>query len=381
MTWTRRLAPLLLCLMLAAACGSGESTTSELGASAAPSASDAAAAVESSAGASQAAPAETTGELDRAALIIAQGGLGDESYNDLANAGFERALQATGVEGTPVESEDIVAQGEQVLRRAGESGFGLIITLEFTHGEILGRIAQDFPDTHWAILNTVVEAPNVVSVLFAEHEGSYLAGALAAMMTTVDDNPRINPDKVIGVIGGTQSTGIDKFIVGYIQGATDVDPEVEVLTSYTNDFADPAAGQQQARAMFEQGADIVYHVAGGTGAGVIQAADESERYAIGVDTDQDDLAPGSVLTSMIKRADVAVEELVTRAAAGELEGGTTLNFGLEENGVGLSDFTHTRDAIPDEFIERLDELRSQIIAGDIEVWNVIEQGYPDFYQP
>lgn len=315
-----------------------------------------------------------------AALVIAQGGLGDESYNDLAYSGFERALADTGVDGTPIESDDIVAQGEQVLRRAADSDFGLVISLEFAHGEIFGPVAADYPDTYWAIFNLEIEGDNVASVLFEEQEGSYLAGALAAMMTTHTENERINEDAVIGVIGGTRSVGIDKFLVGFVQGARDVDPDVEVLVSYADDFGDPARGQQLTEAMFEQGADIVYHVAGGTGAGVIQAAEQANRYAIGVDTDQDGLAPGSVLTSMIKRGDVAVEELITRYADGDFPAGETINLGLAEDGVGLSDFEYTRDDIPEEFLDRVEEFRQQIIDGEIDVWNVVEQGYPDWFE-
>jgi basic membrane protein A and related proteins len=364
----RQLALLLACFTVIAACG-GADTTEGTGSEASSVAAE---------------PSPTAGDGQgtaegRAALIVAQGGLGDESYNDLAHEGFERGLASTGLEGQPVESEDIVAQGEQILRRAADSDFGLVVDLEFTHGEILAPIAQEYPDVQWAIANTVVEADNVTSLLFAEHEGSYLAGALAALMTSTEDNEKINPEKVIGVVGGTKSTGIDKFVVGFIQGARDIDEEVEVLTSYTDDFGDPALGREQANAMFEQGADIVYHVAGGTGQGVIEAAADANRYAIGVDTDQDALAPGNVLTSMVKRIDVAVEETMTRWADGELTGGETLNFGLAEDGVGLTEFTHTREEIPDEYIEQVEELRSQIESGELEVWNVIDQGYPDFF--
>jgi basic membrane protein A len=368
-TRLRQLALLLACITIVAACGgeaqssSGESETTSPDGAESPSADGAA----------------EGGPEGRAALVIAQGGLGDESYNDLALEGFERGLESTGVDGTPVESEDIVAQGEQILRRAADTDFGLVVDLEFSHGEILSPIAQDYPDVQWAIANTVVEADNVTSLLFAEHEGSYLAGALAALMTSTPDNEKINPEKVIGVIGGTKSTGIDKFIVGFIQGAKDIDPEVDVLHSYTDDFGDPAIGREQANAMFEQDADIVYQVAGGTGQGVIEAAADANRYAIGVDTDQDSLAPGNVLTSMIKRIDVAVEETMSRWADGELSGGETLNFGLAEDGVGLSEFTETREEIPDEYIEQIEDLRSQIESGELEVWNVIDQGYPDFF--
>ena len=376
MTRRRLLALLTALLLLAVGCGGDDGTEAAAGDDAAQGTeADAATPSEEESPATE----EATADVGRAALIIAQGGLGDESYNDLADQGFERALSEVGVDGTPIESEDIVAQGEQVVRRAAESDFGLVIDLEFSHGEFLGTVASDYPEVQFAILNTVVEGDNVASVLFGEHQGSYLAGALAAQQTTHTEDPRINPEPIIGVIGGTKSVGIDKFIVGYIQGAQDTNPDVEVLTSYTDTFGDPAVGQQQAQAMFEQGADIVYHVAGGTGAGVIQAAEEAERYAIGVDTDQDDLAPGSVLTSMIKRTDNAVEELVTRYAAGDYPGGETLKLGLAENGVGLSPFTYTEEAIPQGFRDRVEELKQQIIDGEIEVWNVVDQGYPDFY--
>ncbi|WP_341872888.1 BMP family protein [Leucobacter insecticola] len=267
-----------------------------------------------------------------------------------------------------------------MLRRAGQSGVNLIVDLEFSHNEIIGKVASDFPDNSWVIFNAETEGDNVASVLFQEQEGSYLAGALAAMQTTNTADPRINADKVIGVIGGTSGIGIDKFIVGFIQGAKDVDPEVKVLTAYSNDFADPAKGQQLAQSMFERGADIVYSVAGGTGAGVIQAAEEANHYAIGVDDNQDDAAPGTVLTSVLKRTDLAVESIVGDYAAGRFPAGETVTFGLKEDAVGLTDFEFTKDAISPETLARLDELKQQIIDGKIKVWNVVTDGYPNFYQ-
>lgn len=274
----------------------------------------------------------------------------------------------------------MVGQGEQLLRRAGQSGIDLVVDLEFSHNEIIGKVAKDFPDGDWVIFNAEAEGDNVASVLFQEQEGSYLAGALAAMQTTNTDDPKINADKVIGVIGGTSGVGIDKFLVGFIQGAKDVDPDVEVLTAYSNDFADPAKGQQLAQSMFERGADIVYSVAGGTGSGVIQAAEEAGHYAIGVDDDQDDEAPGTVLTSVLKRTDLAVESVVDDYADGKFPGGETITFGLKEDAVGLTDFTYTKDAIPQDTRDKLDEIKQSIIDGKTKVWNVVTDGYPDFYQ-
>ena len=193
------------------------------------------------------------------------------------------------------------------LRRASDAGFGLVVDLEYSHGDALQAVAKDYADTDYVILNQVKPGANVASVLFQEQEGSYLAGALATLVAKDASIKGMSGKPIIGVIGGTKSVGIDKFIVGYIQGAREIDPNAEVKVAYSNNFGDPAIGLQMAKAMFDAGANVVYQVAGGTGLGVIQAAKEAGRFAIGVDTDQDGIAPGSVLTSMIKRTDVAVE--------------------------------------------------------------------------
>jgi basic membrane protein A len=322
---------------------------------------------------------DSSSTLGKTALVVAQGGLGDESYNDYAYTGYKKGLADNKLEGTPIESDDIVGQGEQVLRRAGDEGLGLVVDLEYSHAEVLPQVAKDYPKTNWVLVNAEAKGDNVASVLFQEQEGSYLAGALAAMQTTNTADPKINADKVIGVIGGAQSAGIDKFLVGYIQGARDVDPDVKVLTAYSNDFADPTKGQQLAQSMFDQGADIVYAVAGGTGAGVIQAAKDANHYAIGVDADQDDVAPGFVLTTMLKRTDVAMETILKDYADGKFPGGQTLNLGLKEDGVGLSDFKNTKDAIGQATIDKVNDLKQQIIDGKVKVWNVVTDGYPDYY--
>ena len=312
--------------------------------------------------------------------MIAQGGLGDESYNDLAYTGFKKALKDTGVSGSPIESSDVVGQGEQILRRAGQSNVGLVIDLEFSHGETLTKVAKDYPKVDWAIVNTESKGKNVASVLFEEQEGSYLAGALAALTTTNTKNPKVNAQKVIGVIGGTKSVGIDKFIAGYIQGAHEADPSVKVLTSYANTFGDPSKGKQLANSMYKEGADVIYAVAGGSGAGVIQAAKQQNRYAIGVDTDQDGLAKGNVLTSMVKHTDRAVERLVAAYKDKKYPGGTTLHLGLKNNGVGLSPMRYTKKDVPQADLDKVDALKKKIIDGDVKVWNVVTQGYPSWFK-
>jgi basic membrane protein A len=314
------------------------------------------------------------------ALIIAQGGLGDQSYNDLAYSGFKKAIAATKLEGKPVESKDVVAQAADILRRASDAGFGLVVDLEYSHGDALAAVAKDYAGTDYVILNQVKPGANVASVLFQEQEGSYLAGALATLVSLDSSIKGVNGKPIIGVIGGTKSVGIDKFIVGYIQGARAVDPKVEVKVAYSNNFGDPAIGLQMAKAMFESGANVVYQVAGGTGLGVIQAAKETGHFAIGVDTDQDGLAPGSVLTSMIKRTDVAVETVIKDYAADKFPGGKTVTLGLAEDGVGLSPMKYTHDLVPAAILAKVEAMKKDILSGKIKVWNAVDQGYPDFFK-
>lgn len=309
----------------------------------------------------------------KVAMITSQGGLGDRSYNDSGYIGLKKAEDELGVEVKVIESSDPVGEAEQLLRTAAESGFDLVITLEYSHFDPLARVAPDYPKTTFAIVNIAVDAPNVVSVIFKEHEGSFLAGVLAAMVTTMKGNDRVNPEAVIGAIGGTQSPGIDKFIVGYKEGAKHINPDINVLSAYSNSFGDPAKGQELTLAMYDQGADIVFQIAGGTGEGVFQAAEDMHHYAIGVDSDQDYIKPGSILTSMIKRVDVAVFDLISRLKDGSLKGGTTVEYGLKEGGVTLSPMQYTKDQISPEFLTKVDELKAKIISGEIVVTDITKQ--------
>jgi basic membrane protein A len=266
------------------------------------------------------------------------------------------------------------------LRRASDAGFGLVVDLEYSHGDALAAVAKDYADTDYVILNQVKPGANVASVLFQEQEGSYVAGALATLVAKDASIKGMSGKPIIGVIGGTKSVGIDKFIVGYIQGAREIDPKAEVKVAYSNNFGDPAIGLQMAKAMFDAGANVVYQVAGGTGLGVIQAAKEAGRFAIGVDTDQDGIAPGAVLTSMIKRTDVAVETVVKDYADGKFPGGKTVTLGLAQDGVGLSPMKYTHDEIPAPMLAKVDDLKKKILSGEIKVWNVVDQGYPDYFK-
>jgi basic membrane protein A len=312
----------------------------------------------------------------KVAMIIAQGGLGDKSYNDLANAGLKRAEAQYGFTAQRIQSADIVSQGAAILQQACTSGFDLVIDLEFSTSDALQKTAPSCPKTQWTFLNLPLKESNITGIVFAEHEGSYLAGALAALATQDTSIPGINAKDTIGVIGGTKSTGIDKFLVGYVQGARAIDKQVKVLVKYSNNFGDPAKGKQIAEAMYDQGADIVYQVAGGTGLGIIQAAKARNRYAIGVDTDQSYLAPKNVLTSMVKRSDLAVFDSVQMLANGTL-GNKVLTLDLKAGGVGLGKIV---SAVPKKDVARVNALKAQIISGKIKVWNVITQGYPPWFK-
>jgi basic membrane protein A and related proteins len=312
----------------------------------------------------------------KVAMIIAQGGLGDKAYNDFANAGLQRAESKYGFHAQRIQSADIVSQGAAILQQACQAGFDLVIDLEFSTSDALQKTAPGCPKTQWTFLNLPLKASNVTGIVFAEHQGSYLAGALAALATRDTKIPGINARHVIGVIGGTKSTGIDKFLVGYIQGARRIDPKIRVLVKYSNNFGDPAKGKQITEAMFDQGADIVYQVAGGTGLGVIQAAKQRRRYAIGVDTDQSSLAPKNVLTSMVKRSDLAAFKSVQMLADGTL-GNKVVNLDLKAGGVGLGKIA---TAVPRKDVGIVRGLERQIISGKIKVWNVIDQGYPSWFK-
>lgn len=302
------------------------------------------------------------------AMIIAQGGLGDRAGNDLALAGLTLAAQELGVRVVPIESSDPVGEGEQLLRTAAEAGFDMVITIEFTHFDPVVVVANDYPDTVFAIVNVdFVSADNLINVIFDEHTGSYLAGMLSALVTTDESLEQTNDEAVIGAIGGVKSSGIDVFLYGYLQGACAVNPDIDLLIAYSNGFGDPATGRELTVSMNEQGADVVFQVAGGTGEGVIDAADDGGYFAVGVDSDQDYLAPGSVLTSMLKRFDVAVYDIIARTVAGEALGGTVQKYGLDTEGVGISEMKFTRHIIPRDYIDQVNAAREAIIAGELDV--------------
>lgn len=311
------------------------------------------------------------GNKPEIAMVCSMGGLGDRSYNDSGYAGLKKAEEELGVKIKVVEPKD-VSEGEKYLTELAITGYDLIMTLEYGHADILNNVASQYPDTRFAIFNIAVDQPNVTSVIFKEHEGSFLAGALAAMVTADNGIQGMNDKKIIGFVEGTDSPGINKFLVGYKEGAEYIDKDTKVLSGYTNSFGDPGKGKEMALAQIEQGADIVYQVAGGTGEGVISAAKEKGVFAIGVDSDQDYIAEGNVLTSMMKRVDVAVYTLAKALKEGSIKDMNMLTLGLKEGGVQLSEMKYTKDKIPAEYLEKIEELKKDIIDGKIKVTDITQ---------
>ena len=291
----------------------------------------------------------------RVAMVTDVGGLGDKSFNDSAYAGLQLAKSKLGADVQVLQSKS-AADYQPNLTVLADQDFDEVFAIGFLMNKDLEAVAKNYPRRHFAIVDAVNSQPNVSSVTFREQDGSFLAGALAAMMSKT---------KTIAFLGGVDIPLLRKFEAGYTAGAREVDPSVKVLVKYVGSFEDVASGKELAGVLYDGGADIVYVAAGKSGLGAIQETrSRSNVYAIGVDSDQDALAPGKILTSVLKRVDVAVFKIVQEAHAQKLPAGP-VEFGLKDDGVGLTDFRYTRRAIGEAKIARLARLRAAIVAGRI----------------
>ena len=298
------------------------------------------------------------GALADPALIYDLGGKFDKSFNESAHNGASRWAEETGGNYNEVELQS-EAQREQALRRFAENGNNPIVMVGFAFGDILGEVAPDYPDTKFAIIDMVVEEPNVRSVVFNEHEGSYLVGMMAAMASD---------SGTVGFIGGMDIPLIRKFACGYVQGVKAANPDATVIQNMTGTtpaaWNDPVKGSELTKAQISQGADVIYHAAGGTGTGVLQTAADEDILGIGVDSNQNYLHPGSVLTSMVKRVDNAVYDAMS---AGEgLETGVNV-MGLANDGVAYALDEHNEDLVTGEMKEAVDAAAEKIANGELDV--------------
>ncbi len=308
-------------------------------------------------------PASTEAGKPVIGLVFDVGGRGDKSFNDQAYAGLERAQKELGIVFHTLETGE-GADREAAMRQLAAGDAGLIFGVGFLFTDDIRKLAIEFPDKKFACVDYTVNAgdplpANLVALKFKEEEGSYLVGALAGLLSTTGK---------VGFVGGMQIPLIKKFEAGYVAGVRAVDPKAEVIIKYAGTtgsaFKDPTKGKELALAEYNQGADIIYHASGSTGLGVFEAAREKGRLAIGVDSDQHDEAPENILTSMVKRVDVAVFDTIREALEGRWSGGVKV-FGLAEEGVTWVYDDRNKARIPDRVKATVDSLRAELIAGRI----------------
>ncbi len=295
------------------------------------------------------------------AIIYDLGGKFDKSFNEAAYNGAEAWKAETGGAYLDLELQND-AQREQALRRFASQGAQPIVMAGFSWGTALGTVAAEFPDTNFVVIDAVVDQPNVQSIIFDEHTGSFLVGAIAALKSTTG---------TVGFVGGMDVPIIHKFYCGYAQGAKAVNPDIKLIENYTGTtpaaWNDPVTAGELTKAQFDAGADVTFAAAGGSGIGVLQAAADAGKLSIGVDSNQNYLHPGSVLTSMLKRVDVAVTTAFKEAGDdATFKPGVTV-LGLAQDGVGYALDDNNASLITDDIKTQVEDLKAKIIAGEIVV--------------
>ena len=298
-------------------------------------------------------------------LVLDRGGKDDKSFNASAYEGATQARKKLGVFVKCVEANDDNAF-EPMLRAFAQRDFELIIGIGFAQREAVKKVAGEFPQKHFAIVDSEVNAPNVRSLMFEEHEGAYLVGAIAALTSKTGK---------IGFVGGMDIPLIRRFQVGYEAGAKQVNPQVKVMANFvgvtSEAWNNPPKGKELAVTQYDAGADVIFAAAGASGMGALDAAEEKGKLAIGCDSNQDWTKPGFVLTSMLKRVDEAVLATIAEAQAGKFSGGVK-RFGLANQGVGYSVDQYNEKILAGSVRQRAEELKAEIIAGKIVV--------PDYYK-
>jgi len=307
------------------------------------------------------APLSTAVAADVApAVVFDMGGKFDKSFNEGVYNGVEQFKKETGIEYREFEVTN-ETQREQALRRMAQRGSDPVIAVGYAQADALEKVAKEFPKTRFAIIDSVVDLPNVRSIVFKEHEGSFLVGMIAAMKSKTGK---------VGFVGGMDIPLISKFACGYEQGAKYVSKDTEVLENMTGStpaaWNDPTRGSELAQSQFDRGVDVIYAAAGGTGVGVYQSAVDSKKFAIGVDSNQNYLHPGTMLTSMLKRVDVAAYKAFKDAADGNWTSGVQ-DLGLAENGVGWALDEYNKDLITEEMKAKVASAAADIVAGVLKV--------------
>lgn len=308
-----------------------------------------------------------SGSENPSVVNVINGPLGDQGFFDDAARGMAE-IEKAGSKVQNIQSDaNNPAQWKSNLESVSGGDWDLVITGTSQMVDILTETAPQYPDQDYVLYDSVVEAPNVASIVYKQNEGSYLAGVLAAQATTnTQAFPLSSGSKKVGLVGGMDIPIINDFVEGYKKGVETVDPSIEVLVSYVGDFTDSNKGFDQATAMYEQGADVVFQVAGGAGIGVLKAAEQSNKYAIGVDSNQNALHQGHILASMLKNIGVSLQSAVEDYKAGNLAFGKTTEYGLSNNGVSLT-FDDNGDIVPQEIQDQIKDYAQKVIDGEVQV--------------
>ncbi len=294
------------------------------------------------------------------ALVYDLGGKNDKSFNESAWTGAKKFAEETGIEFRDFEIQND-AQREQAMRRFARDGNNPIVAIGFSQAEAVKKVAAEFPDINFAIVDMVVDQPNVRSVVFKEHEGSYLVGVMAA---------KAAKSGKVGFVGGMDIPLIRKFACGYKGGVKSVVAGAEVFENMTGTtgaaWNDPVKGGELAKSQIDQGADVIFHAAGGTGIGVLQAAADAGKLGIGVDSNQNALHPGKVLTSMLKRVDNAVYAAFSDVKDDKWSAGINA-LGLKEGGVDYAMDDNNKSLVDEDMKKAVEDAKAKIIAGEVEV--------------
>ncbi|HEY1042756.1 MAG TPA: BMP family ABC transporter substrate-binding protein [Telluria sp.] len=294
------------------------------------------------------------------AIVYDAGGKFDKSFNESAFEGASRFKKETGISFMEVQASSDT-QSEQVMRGLARKKVDLIAAIGFSQAQAVQKVSKEFPNVKFVLIDAVAKSPNVNSIMFKEEEGSYIVGVAAAMASK---------SKKLGFVGGMDIPLIRAFACGYAQGAKSVVPKIDVIQNMVGTTAaawnDPAKGGQLARAQFDRGADVVFAVAGGSGLGALQKAKEKGKLAIGVDSNQNHLHPGTMLTSMVKRVDVAVYDSFMQVKNGSWKPGVTYK-GLKEGGVDWALDKNNRAVVTPAIEKRVNEAKAGIISGKIKV--------------
>jgi basic membrane protein A len=297
--------------------------------------------------------------------VLDKGGRDDKSFNAAAYKGSQEAEKTLGVKVKVLEGRDDNS-AEPMLRSLAEKKYDLIIAVGFSQGEAVKKVATQFKDQKFVIVDSEVTLPNVKSVMFEEHEGSFLVGAIAALKSKSGK---------LGFIGGMDIPLIRRFLLGYEAGAKHVRKDVQIFSNFAGvtgeAWNNPPKGKELALAQISQGADVIFAAAGATGMGLFDAAEEKKILAIGVDSNQNWVKPGHILTSMMKRVDVAVLKSIGEAQAGKLQAGVS-RYGLSTDGVGYALDDNNKALLDKDLLAKIDQLKAEIVAGKINV--------PDFYK-